>query len=51
MIQLLTSLFGVKDHYLQADPLQDDLDAFWVLRHRAATRLLERKRSTKSQKR
>lgn len=42
LIQLLTSLYGVKNHYLKPGLLQDDLDAFWSLRHRAATRLLER---------
>nr|WP_262391623.1 phosphotransferase [Nocardiopsis sp. CNR-923] len=42
LIQLVTSLYGVKQHYLAPGLLQDDLDAFWVLRHRAATRLLDR---------
>lgn len=40
MIQLLTSLYGVKNHYLKAGLLQADLDAFWLLRHGAARRLL-----------
>ncbi|EFG03870.1 phosphotransferase enzyme family protein [Streptomyces clavuligerus] len=41
LIQLTTSLYGVKDHYLKPGLLQDDLDAFWLLRHEAATRLLD----------
>ncbi|MFI1869387.1 phosphotransferase [Streptomyces jumonjinensis] len=41
LIQLVTSLYGVKDHYLKPGLLQDDLDAFWLLRHAAATRLLD----------
>ncbi|MBI1757606.1 MAG: phosphotransferase [Actinobacteria bacterium] len=41
LIQLLTSLYGVRNHYLNPDLLQDDLDAFWLLRHRAAAMLLE----------
>ncbi len=41
LIQLLTSLYGVKNHYLRPGLLQHDLDAFWLLRHRAATTLLE----------
>jgi aminoglycoside phosphotransferase (APT) family kinase protein len=40
LIQLLTSLYGVKNHYLKPGLLQGDLDAFWLLRHRAAQRLL-----------
>ncbi|MFD7552471.1 phosphotransferase enzyme family protein [Streptomyces sp. NPDC059816] len=41
LIQLVTSLYGVKDHYLKPGLLQDDLDRFWLLRHAAATRLLD----------
>lgn len=41
LIQLLTSLYGVKNHYLRPGLLQHDLDAFWLLRHRTATALLE----------
>lgn len=41
LVQLLRSLYGVKQHYLKPGLLQDDLDAFWVLRHQAATTLLE----------
>lgn len=41
LVQLLTSLYGVKGHYLQAGLLQGDLDAFWLLRHRAAQVLWE----------
>lgn len=40
LLQLLTSLYGVKNHYLKPGLLQDDLDAFWLLRHRASMRLL-----------
>ena len=36
LLQLLTSLYGVKQHYLKPGLLQDDLDHFWLLRHRAA---------------
>ncbi|MGW1976529.1 phosphotransferase enzyme family protein [Streptomyces sp. NPDC001889] len=42
LIQLLGSLYGVKEHYIKPGLLQDDLDAFWLLRHAAATRLLDR---------
>ncbi|WP_035803591.1 phosphotransferase enzyme family protein [Kitasatospora mediocidica] len=42
LLQLLTSLYGVKQHYLAPGLLQDDLDRFWLLRHAAAQRLLER---------
>ncbi|MFG2934153.1 phosphotransferase enzyme family protein [Streptomyces achromogenes] len=41
LIQLLTSLYGVKQHYLKPGLIQDDLDQFWALRHGAATRLLD----------
>jgi hypothetical protein len=41
LVQLLRSLYGVKQHYLKPGLLQDDLDAFWVLRHRTAATLLE----------
>ncbi len=41
LIQLLTSLYGVKQHYLSPGLLQQDLDQFWLARHRAAKRLLE----------
>ncbi|RBM21191.1 phosphotransferase enzyme family protein [Streptomyces sp. PT12] len=40
LIQLLTSLYGVKEHYLAPGLHQDDLDLFWLQRHEAATRLL-----------
>lgn len=42
LLQLLTSLYGVKQHYLKPGLLQDDLDAFWHLRHRTARTLLAR---------
>jgi len=41
LLQLLTSLYGVKQHYLEPGLLQEDLDQFWLLRHAAAKRLLE----------
>ncbi|MDQ2877239.1 MAG: hypothetical protein M3Y33_21485 [Actinomycetota bacterium] len=40
--QLLGSLYGVKQHYLKPGLFQDDLDEFWLLRHRAAGILLSR---------
>jgi Ser/Thr protein kinase RdoA (MazF antagonist) len=40
LIQLLTSLYGVNDHYLKPGQFQSGLDTFWLLRHRAATELL-----------
>lgn len=40
LIQLLTSLYGVRNHYLKPGLLQDGLDAFWLQRHHAATTLL-----------
>ena len=40
LLQLLTSLYGVKQHYRKPGLLQKDLDDFWLLRHRASTRLL-----------
>jgi hypothetical protein len=42
LIQLATSLYGVKEHYLKPGLDQDDLDQFWLLRHRAASALLDR---------
>jgi Ser/Thr protein kinase RdoA (MazF antagonist) len=42
LLQLLTSLYGVKQHYLKPGLLQDDLDDFWHLRHRTARTLLAR---------
>lgn len=42
LIQLATSLYGVKEHYLGPGLLQDDLDAFWLLRHHAASALFDR---------
>ncbi|MGY3677452.1 phosphotransferase enzyme family protein [Streptomyces sp. TE33382] len=41
LLQLVTSLYGVKQHYCEPGLLQDDLDGFWLLRHAAAQRLLE----------
>jgi homoserine kinase type II len=41
LLQLLKSLYGVKEHYLNEGLLQADLDAFWLYRHQAAQTLLE----------
>jgi Ser/Thr protein kinase RdoA (MazF antagonist) len=41
LVQLLGSLYGVKQHYLKPGLFQDDLDEFWLLRHRAAGILLD----------
>ncbi|MCG7523992.1 phosphotransferase [Streptomyces sp. OfavH-34-F] len=41
LLQLLTSLYGVKQHYLKPGLIQEDLDQFWLLRHAAAKRLLD----------
>ncbi|MFJ8602288.1 phosphotransferase enzyme family protein [Streptomyces shenzhenensis] len=40
LLQLLGSLYGVKQHYLRPGLFQDDLDEFWLLRHRTVTVLL-----------
>ncbi|WP_326644899.1 phosphotransferase [Streptosporangium sp. NBC_01755] len=40
LLQLLKSLYGVKQHYLKPGLFQDDLDDFWLIRHRAAATLL-----------
>lgn len=42
LLQLLKSLYGVKQHYLAPGLFQDDLDEFWLLRHHAAHLLLDR---------
>ncbi|MFD4577420.1 phosphotransferase enzyme family protein [Streptomyces sp. NPDC058417] len=41
LLQLLGSLYGVKQHYLKPGLFQDDLDAFWLLRHRTVASLLD----------
>ncbi|MDS1271806.1 phosphotransferase [Lipingzhangella sp. LS1_29] len=41
LLQLLTSLYGVKQHYRKPGLHQKDLDDFWLLRHRASTQLLD----------
>lgn len=46
LVQLLTSLYGVKEHYLKPGLLQNDLDAFWLLRHQAAQVLWEHRDDT-----
>ncbi|WP_079054301.1 phosphotransferase enzyme family protein [Streptomyces graminilatus] len=40
LLQLMTSLYGVKQHYLKPGLLQEDLDQFWLLRHAAAQQML-----------
>jgi phosphotransferase family enzyme len=40
LLQLLRSLYGIKQHYMDSGLLQDDLDAFWSLRHETVSRLL-----------
>ncbi|GGO07806.1 hypothetical protein GCM10010116_15730 [Microbispora rosea subsp. aerata] len=40
LLQLLGSLYGVKQHYLKPGLFQDDLDEFWLMRHRAADIML-----------
>ncbi|MEU9887575.1 phosphotransferase [Sphaerisporangium sp. NPDC051011] len=40
LLQLLKSLYGVRQHYLKPGLFQDDLDEFWLLRHRAVSVLL-----------
>src|SRR5205807_5208941 len=42
LLQLMRSLYGVKNHYLKPGLLQDDLDEFWLLRHRASQAMLAR---------
>lgn len=41
VIQLVVSLYGVKEHYLKPGLIQDDLDAFWSLRHQAAKKIMD----------
>ncbi len=40
LLQLLRSLYGVKQHYLKPGLFQDDLDEFWLLRHNAVDVML-----------
>jgi len=40
LLELLGSLYGVRQHYPKPGLFQDDLDEFWLLRHRAAGILL-----------
>ncbi|WP_293577519.1 phosphotransferase [Phaeobacter sp.] len=40
LIQLLKSLYGIKQHYIAPAPLQDDLDRFWADRHLSVNRML-----------
>ena len=42
LLQLLTSLYGVKQHYLKPGLIQDDIDTFWLQRHAAVAILLDR---------
>ncbi|WP_433513756.1 phosphotransferase enzyme family protein [Nonomuraea sp. CA-143628] len=41
LLQLLTSLYGVKQHYLKPGLDQQALDEFWLLRHQAVRTLLD----------
>lgn len=41
LVQMLRSLYGIEQHYLNPTPRQEDLDQFWELRHQAAVLLLE----------
>ncbi|MEQ1508710.1 MAG: phosphotransferase, partial [Myxococcota bacterium] len=41
LVQLAKSLYGIEQHYLEPGLLQDDLDAFWTLRHAAVGVLLD----------
>lgn len=41
LVQLLGSLYGVKQHYLKPGLFPHDLDEFWLLRHSTASTLLE----------
>lgn len=46
LLQLLTSLYGVKQHYLKPGLFQNALDEFWLLRHRAVCVLLDHQADT-----
>ncbi|MDG4763319.1 phosphotransferase [Solwaraspora sp. WMMD406] len=46
LLQLLTSLYGIKQHYLKPGLFQDALDEFWLLRHRAVSVLLDHQDDT-----
>jgi homoserine kinase type II len=46
LLQLLTSLYGVKQHYLKPGLFQDALDEFWLHRHQAARILLDYQAAT-----
>jgi Ser/Thr protein kinase RdoA (MazF antagonist) len=41
LLQLVTSLYGVKQHYLKPGLIQDDIDRFWLQRHAAVAILLD----------
>jgi homoserine kinase type II len=42
LIQLIRSLYGVREHYLQPAFLQQDLDDYWTSRQQTAATLLAR---------
>ncbi|PZG20744.1 aminoglycoside phosphotransferase [Micromonospora craterilacus] len=46
LLQLLKSLYGVKQHYLKPGIIQDALDEFWLQRHRAVRVLLDHQGDT-----
>lgn len=41
LVQLLQSVYGVKQHYLKPHELQEDLDLFWLRRGKATATLFE----------
>lgn len=40
LIQLVTSLYGVREHFVGGGVFQDRLDAFWIARHEVAHAML-----------
>ncbi|WP_371778391.1 phosphotransferase enzyme family protein [Streptosporangium subroseum] len=48
LLQLLKSLYGVRQHYLKPGLFQDDLDEFWLVRHRTVSVLLAELVSTET---
>jgi Ser/Thr protein kinase RdoA (MazF antagonist) len=42
LVHLLSSFYGVEEHYQEPGLFQEDIDAYWLMRHRAASLLLER---------
>ncbi|GAA4236855.1 homoserine kinase type II [Streptosporangium album] len=46
LLQMLKSLYGVRQHYLKPGLFQDDLDEFWLIRHRTVCVLLAKLTAT-----